>query len=67
MKTLPTKKLECLVKQTYGSVNAAALAWEIPTSTLIRFLEQGIEAPVPMRIMARTGLKFEDVAVNEEA
>jgi hypothetical protein len=66
MKTLPTKKLASLVDNVYGSANAAAIAWDIPTSTLLRFMEQGIEAPVPMRIMAKTGLKFEDVALNEE-
>ena len=61
----PSKKLKLMV-QLHGSTNAAANAWEIPVTTLTRFLEEGILAPVPMRIAAATGLPLDEVVTTEE-
>jgi len=63
---LPSKKLQRLVNDIHGSPHAAAQAWDIPTTTLMRFLEQGIDAPIPTRIMVATGLKYEDVVEHKE-
>lgn len=65
-KVRPTKKLLALV-DVYGSVNAAAKAWDIDYTSLRRFLggDGGITLDTATVIVSATGLRFEDLFTQD--